>query len=172
MTKTIAQLKDELAKKENQLLELKKKRDSLRSELEQVERDINDLSGSKNVSRKTASTGRPGLRSNKRSLGDVLADALKGKGTVRVMDAAKHAAAAGYRSASKQFDNVVSQTLKMDARFRKVARGKYKLKSSAAQAGTTAKQQTPAKKSVAKKTSKKKTVKKKTKKKAAKKKTA
>ena len=64
----------------------------------------------------------------KESLGDVLARALKNKGTVKVADAAKMTIAAGYKTRSKQFANIVSATLANDDRFSKVRRGQFKAK--------------------------------------------
>ena len=51
-----------------------------------------------------------------------------GKGNVKVAQATKLAVAAGYKSKSSQFGNIVSQTLSTDKRFKKIARGVYVLK--------------------------------------------
>ncbi len=51
-----------------------------------------------------------------------------GKRGVKVAEAAKLALAGGYKSASKQFGNIVSQALTTDKRFRKISRGVYALK--------------------------------------------
>ena len=64
----------------------------------------------------------------KESLGDVLAKSLKDKGTVKVANAAQMAIAAGYKTQSKQFANIVSHTLANDDRFRKIRRGLFKVK--------------------------------------------
>lgn len=127
--KTIAQLRKELAAKEKQLEKLHAKRHKLVSQLETVDRQISSLTG------KTTG-GKPAIKKAKKarkrstrgtSLADVLATVLKGKGGVRVTDAAKMARDAGYQTKSKQFANVVSTTLKTDDRFRKVRRGVYRL---------------------------------------------
>ena len=129
-TRTIADLRKELSAKERQLEKLQAKRDQLSLQLEEVDKQIASLSG-KTPQRKARSKKvgkKPKQSIGKESLGDVLAKALKDKGTVKVADAAQMAIAAGYKTQSKQFANIVSHTLANDDRFRKIRRGLFKVK--------------------------------------------
>ena len=154
-TKTIVELRRELAAKEGKLKTLTARRSKLAVQLSAIDREIAKLGGEGIPCKKGRAKPSPKRRKmakNKQSLADVLASVLKGKKGVRVAEAAKLALVAGYKSASNQFANIVSQTLSTDKRFRKVSRGVYALKG--------------AKKTAAKKVAKKRA------KKAAKKKTA
>ena len=156
MAKTISQLKKELAAKEQQLERLQVKRQTLLSQLEQTDKEIARLEGTKTrggARTKSTGRGRPKGRktAGKQSLADVLVDTLKDKGAVKVADAAKMAIEAGYKTASKQFSNVVSQTMTTDKRFRKISRGKYKVDPKKLETVP----EPPAKKKANKKTSKK-----------------
>ena len=122
-TKTIAELRRELATKERALQTLTARRSKLARQLSAVDREIAKLGGEAVSAKKRRRRAR-----NKRSLADVLATVLKGKGGVKVAVAGKLALARGYKSSSKQFGNIVSQTLTGDKRFRKVSRGVYALK--------------------------------------------
>jgi hypothetical protein len=62
------------------------------------------------------------------SLSGALADALGAKGKLTIAEAAEAVLAAGYRSKSKGFRNLVSMMLSKDRRFRRVRRGVYALK--------------------------------------------
>ena len=130
-TKTIAELRRELAAKEGKLKTLTARRSKLTVQMSAVDREIAKLGGEgvpgKKGRAKPVSKRRKRAK-NKQSLADVLASVLKGKRGVRVSEAAKLAFAAGYKSASKQFANIVSQALSTDKRFRKVSRGVYALK--------------------------------------------
>ena len=131
-TKTIAELRRELAAKEGKLKTLTARRNKLTAQLSGVDRKIAKLGGDKSISgKKSAAKTSPKRRKrakNKQSLADVLASVLKGGKGVRVAEAVKLALAAGYKSASKQFPNIVSQALSTDKRFKKVSRGVYALK--------------------------------------------
>jgi len=62
------------------------------------------------------------------SLVSELVDALGAKGKLTIAEAADAVLAAGYKSKSKDFGNIVSMTLSKDKRFRRVRRGVYALK--------------------------------------------
>jgi hypothetical protein len=62
------------------------------------------------------------------SLSSALVEALGAKGKLTVAEAAEAVVAAGYKSKSKDFQNIVSMTLAKDKRFRRVRRGVYALK--------------------------------------------
>ncbi len=127
-TKTIAELRCDLAAKEGKLKTLTARRSKLAVQLSAVDRDIAKLGGE-------GIPGKKGRAKNKQSLADVLASVLKGKKGVKVAEAAKLALGAGYKSASNQFANIVSQTFSTDKRFRKVSRGMYALKGAKKKAG-------------------------------------
>ena len=63
------------------------------------------------------------------SLASTLAEAIKAKETMSVAEAAEAALAAGYKSKSKDFSNLVNMTLASDKRFERVARGVYRVRS-------------------------------------------
>ena len=129
-TKTIADLRKELVAKEARLQRLKAARDRLASQLGKLDREIAALSGQAAVRKgRNRPVKRPAMpKKGRHSLGDILAQMLKDKGSVRVADAAKMALDAGYKTTSKQFGNIVSQTFAVDDRFRKVRRGLFRLK--------------------------------------------
>lgn len=132
-TQSIADLRKELAAKEGQMARLRAQRAKLAKQLADLDRQIAALAGeaapARKPKRKKAPKGRKRAVRRGRSLADVLADALKGKGNIKVAQAAKLAIEAGYKSRSAQFGNIVSQTLSADKRFKKISRGVYALKS-------------------------------------------
>lgn len=129
-TRTIEDLRKELATKERLLEKLHARRDELTSQLKDVDKQIAALAGKR--TRGQTQPKKPGKKAKrsagKHSLGDVLANVLKDKGSVKVADAARMAIAAGYKTRSTQFGNIVSATLANDDRFSKVGRGLFKAK--------------------------------------------
>jgi len=78
---------------------------------------------------KTRAPRKKGPRAkNAVSLVDALTQAMKGKESMSIPDAAQAVLASGYKSKSKDFANLVSMTLARDERFERVARGQYKVK--------------------------------------------
>ena len=156
-TKTIAELRQQLALKERQLKALTARRTKIAAQLSAVDREIAQLGGKaapvKKTKKKIVRKRRKRAR-NKQNLVDVLEAVLKGKKGVKVSDVVKLVRAAGYKSTAKQFGNIVSQTLTSNKRFKKVSRGVYALKG-AKQAAAKKKVKEPAKKAVAKKKAKK-----------------
>ena len=144
-TRSIADLRKELAAKEGQLAKLRAQRDKLAKRLTGIEREIAVLDGRpvkiKRKGRKKAAAKKGRRASGGPSLADVLARVMADKGNVKVAEAAKLALGAGYKSKSSQFGNIVSQTLSGDGRFKRIARGVYALKG---------KRQTPAKRTTMK----------------------
>lgn len=126
-TRTITELQAELTRKRGRLRTLRAQRNRLAKQLGQVDRQLAQLRGTAAGGR---SSGRKRRRArNTRSLADTLAAVLAGAGGVKVADAARLARQAGYRTASRNFGNIVGQTLAGDKRFSKVSRGVYALKS-------------------------------------------
>jgi len=141
-TKTISELQKELAAKQSQVKQLQSSRSVLETQLAVIDRQIAALMGAgraaratkkkkaakKKVSKRKVAKKKAKRAQNKQSLADVLLQVLKGKNGVKVADATKLVLAEGYKSASKQFQTIVNQTLLRDKRFRKAGRGVYKLK--------------------------------------------
>ena len=139
MAKTIVELRDELALRERELLQLQARRESLAAELAEVDRGIESLLGAPRrgrVGRPPKVAAMPAERGMRRrrgrprsehSLPEMLASVLEGKGPVKVADALKMVLKAGYKTRSDRFGNIVSQTLAGNSRFRKISRGVYEL---------------------------------------------
>lgn len=135
MAKSISDLKKELVTKERMLQKLSAKRDRLADKLSEADKRIAVLLG-RGKRGPAAGRGKKGRRGRKRgrkgrrsagSLGSILEQVMRGKGSIKVKDAVEMVLAAGYKTKSKQFGNIVSQTLKADKRFRRVRRGLYKV---------------------------------------------
>ena len=130
-TKTIAELRGELAATERKLITLTARRSKLAAELSAIDREIAKLEGEGIPGKEGGAKPAPKRRRmarNKQSLADVLTSVLKGKRGVRAAEAAQLARAAGYKSASKQFANIVTQALSADERFKKVSLGVYAMR--------------------------------------------
>jgi len=131
MPRTIAELRKELAAKERQFSKLQAQRQKITKQLAALDRELAALGGGPvRSTRKAKKAAGKKIRPWKAqpSLADVLAEVLVGKANVKVAEAAKLAVAAGYKSVSSQFGNIVSQTLSADRRFKKISRGVYVLK--------------------------------------------
>jgi len=83
---------------------------------------------------RTAPTGaaRQGTRKARRgknpvTLSEALEEALQGKESMPIADAAEAVLASGYKSKSKNFTNLVSMTLANDKRFERTGRGQYRV---------------------------------------------
>lgn len=133
--RSIAEIRRELADQEKKLTKLKAQRKRIVKQLAGIDSEIAALGGKpanakrrgrKEVAKKITAKKVKRTRGGP-SLADVLAQALEGKGQVKVAEAAKLAVQAGYKSKSSQFGNIVSQTLSGDKRFKKIARGVYAL---------------------------------------------
>ena len=135
MPRTIAELRAALAAKEKHVSKLQAERQKVMKQLATLDGEIAALGGravkrkpkaAKKARRKTVAKRRRAR--SQPSLADVLAKVLAGKGGVKVAQARKLALAAGYKSTSSNFGNIVSQALTTDKRFKKVSRGVYALK--------------------------------------------
>ena len=62
------------------------------------------------------------------ALPEALAEAIKGKESMSIASAAEAVLAAGYKTTSKNFRNLVKQVLSHDKRFKRVGKGQYTLK--------------------------------------------
>jgi len=80
-----------------------------------------------------ARAARQGTRKARRgenpvSLREALGEALEGKESMSIADAAEAVLASGYKSKSKNFSNLVSMTLSNDKRFERTGRGQYRVR--------------------------------------------
>lgn len=118
-------LQKEIARRERQteqvINRLCKKRESLRTELADLEARIIELGG------KLSGLGGRKRPKNDLKLSDALARVLKTK-TLSVTEVSEAVQAAGYKTTSPNFRTIVNQTLLKDPRFKRVSRGKYTAK--------------------------------------------
>lgn len=130
MAKTIGELRNELKAKKGQLNQLRARRGKIVGRLRALDGQIAALRGAaprRPTGKKAVAPAGPARTKKKQSLSDVLAAVLTGRGPVKVAQAAQLALRAGYKTASSQFGNIVSQSLSDDKRFRKLSRGVYAL---------------------------------------------
>ncbi len=128
-TMTIADLRQEIERRQKLLPKLIAQRDALN-------REIAELQGlAAPETRKTVQPGaapsgarRRRRAKNKVGLTDTLAWFLKGKAKVTVGQAMEGVLSAGYKSTSKTFRQLVNKALLTDKRFKKVGRGVFTLK--------------------------------------------
>ena len=138
-TRSIQQIRRELAAKERQVRKLESRRRRLTDELARVDREIAAATGDgrraqKATGMKAARRGRPPKtagrrrRATGRPLTEYLVDVLKrAKKPMRVKDICSAATKAGYKSYSKDFYGIVAATLRDQPAFSRVGRGLYKL---------------------------------------------
>ena len=127
---SVEDLKKEIARRQRKLPTLIAARDALNRQIAELEGlgSVKPVAirrrkaGRRKAARKAMKPARAG------SLSSTLAEALKAKGKLTIPEAAEAVLAAGYKSKSKDFGNLVSMTLSKDKRFRRVSRGVYALK--------------------------------------------
>ena len=131
--RTVAELRAELAAKEEQLAALQVERGQLARRLVQVDATIAALSGDRRRARRGAAgkaptAGRRKIPKNAKPLAGHIADVLtQAKKGMRIKDIMTAVRAAGYKTFSKGFYGLVAAAVGRDA-FRKVGRGVYVLK--------------------------------------------
>lgn len=161
---SIAELQSLLRERDQELQKLTKQRDKLASQLKDLDRRIAGLKGAAAAAGPAARPARPARparvrrggrrRAGRRPLADVISDVLvRHDGPMRLKDIAEAVKAAGYQSKSKNFYNVVSQTVNLRPEFVNAGRGLYKL----AEAPAAAKNETAPAKGKPKRTRRKKT---------------
>ena len=127
---SVEDLKKEIGRRQRKLPALIAARDALNCQIAELEA----LGAAKPKARRRRKAGRRKAarrvvrRARAGSLSSTLAEALKAKGKWTVAEAAEAALAAGYKSKSKDFGNIVSMLLSKDKRFRRVRRGIYALR--------------------------------------------
>jgi chromatin segregation and condensation protein Rec8/ScpA/Scc1 (kleisin family) len=123
-------LKKELARRLEDLPRLKARRDELSKQIAELQ----GLTAAETPPQPT--TARPAGKKRRRarkakntvSLVDALAQAMEGKKSVSIAEAAEAVLASGYKSKSRDFPNLVGMTLSHDERFERVSRGCYRVK--------------------------------------------
>ena len=127
-TIAITVLQQEIQRRQKMLPKLIAQRDALN-------REIAELQGLPEPDARKAAKpavapkrGRRRRAKNKIGLADALAQFAKGKAKVSVGQAMEGVLAAGYKTKSKAFRQVVNKTLLQDKRFKNVGRGEFALK--------------------------------------------
>ena len=120
----------ELQRRDSAAQTLLKQRDKILAELAEIERALGDTGTVRSRGRResVASDGsaEPRRRArNEISLGDALAQAMEVRAIITPAEAAQLVIANGYKTTSKTFNMMVSNTLAKDSRFQRVARGQY-----------------------------------------------
>jgi len=125
-TITTAELQAELARRQRATHGLAERRERLARELAAVESELALLTGQRRPRVEAAPPGaRPARAHNERSLPDALAAAVAPGRVVSPQEAAELVRQAGYASGARTFGMMVATALAKDARFRRLARGRY-----------------------------------------------
>jgi hypothetical protein len=135
---SVSQLEELLAARLSQIAVLEGQKSDLQKQIDAIDREIRSLGGHVRGKRgrgpgrpagKVVRVGRRRRRAkNAKSLTEVIVEVLTGSGAKSVSDIAAAAQAAGYKSKSSQFRNIVNQALIKDKRFGSSERGMYFLK--------------------------------------------
>ncbi len=127
---SVEEIKKEISRRQRKLPVLIAERDALNCQIAELE----GLGGAKPAAMvpkkaRGRKAGRRGMKPARAgSLSGILAEAFKAKAKWTVAEAVEAAIAAGYKSKSKDFANIVSMMLSKDKRFRHVRRGVYALR--------------------------------------------
>jgi len=134
---TVAQLRAEIARRQMGLPKLQKRRAKLLRAVGALDRQIAAFGGQ--AERPAKRKGRPAkaakaAASSGKSLGQSIKDVLGGsRGGMRVKNIVAAVLRAGYKTAAKDFYNMVAAALRGDG-FKRLGRGVYKLKAGKAAA--------------------------------------
>ena len=122
---SVEDLKKEIVRRQKALPKLVAKRDELNAQIAELEA-LGAVKPAPKRGRKRGRRTQRALRPG--SLTSTLVEVLKEKGKLPVAEAAEAAKAAGYKSKSKDFQNIVGMTLAQGTQFKRVSRGVYELK--------------------------------------------
>jgi chorismate mutase len=122
---SVEELKKEIMRRRKALPALIAKRDALNCQIAELQ-----ALGAVQPAAKSRNRGMRKVRRAPKagSLAGALIDVLTAKGRLSVADAATAVQAAGYKSKSKDFRNIVGMTLSQRAYYKRVGRGVYSLK--------------------------------------------
>ena len=128
-TMSIADLRQEIGRRQKLLPKLIAQRDALSREITELQ-SLATPEARKAAKPEAApkKTRRRHRAKNKVGLADALAGFLKGKAKVTIGEAMEGVLAAGYKTKSSDFRSVVNNMLLTDKRFKKVSRGEFRLK--------------------------------------------
>jgi len=143
-TKTIAELKRELAAKERQLDKLQADRKKLQRQLDVIDRQIVAMGGeapaaparrgrrkaarkTTKAARKAGKAARRGRRTTGKPLAEYIQKVLAGGEPMRAKHITAAVKKAGYKSGAKDFYGIVAATLRDEKLFKRVSRGVYTL---------------------------------------------
>jgi hypothetical protein len=131
---SVADLRKEIARRQNSLAKLVAKRDALNCQIVELESlGIIVKAAGKRGRRRGLQRGRrrgrkPGRAPQAGSLVSRLVEVLGAKGKLSVAEAVDAILATGYKSKSKSFKLIVNQALAKNRRFKRVAKGIYALR--------------------------------------------
>ena len=125
---SVAELKQELQRRERNTAELMRTRKELVDRLAKVDAQLAALSGSVVTRSKPKRATTRGRKHSKKTLTETLISVLDTKTPMSIEEILTAVQRAGYKSSSKNFRVIVSQTLIKDERFLRASRGKYLLK--------------------------------------------
>ena len=120
--KSIAELKNEIKRRERQLTTLHRRREKLVAQLTEIDEQIAELGGTASGASPIGG-GRKRYR-NASNLADALVDLLKNQ-TLSVTAASIEVQKTSYKTTSPNFRTIVNHTLLRDKRFKRVGRGLY-----------------------------------------------
>lgn len=122
---SIAELKQEIERRQKLLPKLIAQRDALNREIEALQ----DMKAENSAAAVLEPAKRPRHRGqNKASLADLLAQVMQDTKKVTVAEAMQGVLDVGYKTKSKNFRSVVNNMLLTDKRFKKVGRGEFVLR--------------------------------------------
>lgn len=126
---TIAELRQEIERRQRLLPKLIAQRDTLNREIAELQ-GLASSEGRQAAKPESApkKTRRRRRAKNKVGLADALATFMKGKKKVAIGEAMEGVLAAGYKSNALDFRSVVNNMLLTDKRFKKIGRGEFALK--------------------------------------------
>ena len=129
---SVEEIRKEISRRQRKLPALIAERDALNARIAELEGLVGAKPAPAAVARRKPrrrKAARPAMKPGRAgSLNRTLAEVFEGKGRLTVAEAVEAVLAAGYRSKSKDFANIVSMTLSKDKRFRRVRRGVYALR--------------------------------------------
>jgi hypothetical protein len=126
-TVAISVLQQEIQRRQKMLPKLIAQRDVLNREIAELQ-GLSEPDARKATKPQAPKKARRRRAKNKISLADVLVQFAKGKAKVSVAQAMEGVLAAGYKTKSKAFRNVVNNMLLQNKRFKSVGRGEFTLK--------------------------------------------
>ncbi len=124
---SVAELKQELQRRERNVAQLMRTRKELAARLAKVDAQLAALGGSV-VTRSKPKRATRSRKRNQKTLTETLVSVLDTKTPMSMEEILEAVQGTGYKSSSKSFRVIVSQALIKDKRFKRASRGKYLLK--------------------------------------------